>query len=122
MIQEIIQARTLLATSFYKNYDIALLETQTPSGEYQTIVKIYFLNQWFIFNYTKYDEVIASNVIIPISFWSPFYNLGSFFTFNISFNLTRANLNLTENKDKKNDEIENKDCTVYKAIWRKKGE
>lgn len=59
MIQEIIKARTLLATSFYKNYDIALLETQTESGEYQTIVNIYFLNQWIIFNYTNYHEVIA---------------------------------------------------------------
>lgn len=94
-----------MATSFYKNYDIALLEAQATPGEYQTIVKIYFLNQWFIFNYTKYDEVIASDVIIPISFWSPFYNMGSYFTFNISFNLMRANLNLTEDKDKKNEEV-----------------
>lgn len=58
VIQEIIEAKSLIATSFYKNYDIALLETITPEG-YVTIVKIYFLNQWFTFNYTNFEQIIA---------------------------------------------------------------
>jgi len=60
---------------------------------------------------------------------SPFYkNYSYFYPRKIDLEkLTFLSTSFLGEKDftsfsKKNDEIENKDCTVYKAIWRKKGE
>lgn len=72
----------------------------------QTIVTLYFMNEWITFNQTDHFEVVDENLSISINFYSFTFNFAVQTQFYLTFNLTNLNLKINKPKTNRSHEIQ----------------